>query len=495
MGQTHQEEGARDVLSSDAPYMNMEENVPPAILKNPDMSNLQFEHSLDSDDEDNKSIAESILSSVATADGIHDTVGFYIVCLVILVGETSRGVFFPTMWPLVESLGGSTVTLGYSVAAFSFGRILMTPVFGSWSVTHGYKNTLLLSTSILVFGTLLYGQIGNVGRTEFLIFTQTVLGVGSGTLGVTLAFCAEVTATRNRTTYMAFLTAAQYAGFTVTPFIGALFVKLFNSYDIAIDWGFFKLNEYTAPAYFMTLVCTSLIFMLKFVFQDRKRIKGAAKTVKNSSRQTAVDEVANNTTWFGMTVYDACIMGCMLLNVTTRGSIGCFETVGITFAATHFDMTNSRASVIVATCGLLGVFALLSMGHIAKFLTDIQMLSGGMFVMCLGVLSLADIPEDGHTASWRYYVSIFMIYSIGYPIAHTAVIGLFSKIVGRRPQGTLLSWFVLTGSMGPMSFAVISGYIANYGDMSILFYMLTSVLGLSIFFVFWNKTTLETLSR
>jgi hypothetical protein len=68
-------------------------------------------------------------------------------------------------------------------------------------------------------------------------------------------------------------------------------------------------------------------------------------------------------------------------------------------------------------------------------------------------------------------------------------------VVGRRPQGTLLSWFVLTGSMGPMSFAVISGYIANYGDMSILFYMLTSVLGLSIFFVFWNKTTLETLSR
>eukprot|EP00978_Attheya_sp_CCMP212_P016508 scaffold43285_cov44-Attheya_sp.AAC.2 len=458
----------------------MEENAPPAILKNPDMSNLQFEHSLDPDG-DNKSIAESILSSVVTADGIHDTVGFYIVCLVILVGDMSRGVFFPTMWPLVESLGGSTVTLGYSVAAFSFGRILVSPIFGSWSVTNGYKNTLLLSTSILVFGTLLYGQIGNVGRTEFLIFTQTILGVGSGTLGVTRAFCAEVTATRNRTTYMAWLTAVQYAGFTVTPFVGALFVKLFNSYDIAIDWGFFKLNEYTAPAYFMTL--------------DRPRMKGAAKTVKKSSRQTAVDAIANNTTWFGITVYDACILGCMLLNVTTKGSIACFETVGITFAATHFDMTNSRAGVIVATCGLLGVFALLSMGHIAKFLTDIQMISGGMFVMCLGALSLADIPEGAHTASWRYYVSIFMIYSIGYPIGHTAVIGLFSKIVGRRPQGTLLGWFASAGSMARMAFPVISGYIARYGDMSILFYMLTSVLGLSIFFVFWNKNTLETLSR
>lgn len=170
-------------------------------------------------------------TSVLTAEGVHDVPGLIVVCFVILIGDMSRGVMFPTLWPLVESLGGNTVTLGYAVAAFSFGRIIVSPVFGTWSITHGYTNTLLLSTSTLMLGTLLYAQVQNVGYTQFLIAAQTILGVGSGTLGVTRAFVADVTAKRERTTYMAFVTAVQYGGFTVTPFFGALFTQLLGDND------------------------------------------------------------------------------------------------------------------------------------------------------------------------------------------------------------------------------------------------------------------------
>jgi len=184
------------------------------------------------DDIDDMSMAASIASSVMTADGIEDTTGFAIVCLVILIGDMSRGVMFPSLWLLVEALGGTSVTQGYAVAAFSFGRILVSPLFGTWSVTHGYTQTLLISCSILLVGTLFYAQAQNVGRLEFLILAQTLLGIGSGTLGVTRAFVAEVTATRNRTTYMAWITAVQYAGFTVTPFVGAVFNKILEDTDV-----------------------------------------------------------------------------------------------------------------------------------------------------------------------------------------------------------------------------------------------------------------------
>lgn len=207
-------ESTRTVPDS-TPYYNMEMGTDPG----------QAGEGNNHDDEEDElqSLADSIVSSVLTADGIHDVTGFGIVCLVILIGDMSRGVMFPSMWPLVSELGGSQVTLGYSVASFSFGRILVSPLFGSWSVTYGYTKTLLFSCSILLFGTLMYAQIQNVGRPEFLILSQTILGIGSGTLGVTRAFVAEVTAQRNRTTYMAWITAVQYAGFTMTPFIGALF--------------------------------------------------------------------------------------------------------------------------------------------------------------------------------------------------------------------------------------------------------------------------------
>jgi ceroid-lipofuscinosis MFS transporter 7 len=188
------------------------------------------------DDDGGDNDDKSIISSVITADGIHDVTGFSIVCFVILIGDMSRGVMFPTMWPLVSELGGTSVTLGYAVAAFSFGRIIVSPIFGFWSVVYGYSKVLLLSCSILFLGTMLYAQAQNVGSTSFLILSQTVLGIGSGTLGVTRAFVAEVTATRTRTRYMMWTTAVQYAGFTVTPFFGALFIRVLGDNDFQLGY-------------------------------------------------------------------------------------------------------------------------------------------------------------------------------------------------------------------------------------------------------------------
>jgi ceroid-lipofuscinosis MFS transporter 7 len=148
---------------------------------------------------------------------------------------------------------------------------------------------------------------------------------------------------------------------------------------------------------------------------------------KKSARRAAIDDHANQTTFIGLTIYDCCILGCMLLNVSTKGSIASFETLGVSIAESSFDMTSSRAGTIVASCGTVGVAALLSMGYLAKYFTDIQLICGGMIVMCFGILTLAFLTDDATNPSWKFLLAIFMVYSIGYPIGHTAVIGLFSK--------------------------------------------------------------------
>ena len=57
--------------------------------------------------------------------GITDKGGFMIICLIVLLGDSCRGILFPTLWPLVQKLGGDLVLQGYTVAAFSFGRALV----------------------------------------------------------------------------------------------------------------------------------------------------------------------------------------------------------------------------------------------------------------------------------------------------------------------------------------------------------------------------------
>lgn len=184
---------------------------------------------------------------------------------------------------------------------------------------------------------------------------------------------------------------------------------------------------YTAPAYFMTIICAFTLIMLLTCFVDRQRLK-TQKDRKKSKRRSAIDDMANQTTMIGLTTYDACILGCMLLNVATKGSIGSFETVGVNYAETFFGIPPATAGTYVGTCGTIGVITLLSMGWCSAHLSDVQLISGGMLIMVAGILSLAFVPEDpDNNADWRYLFAIFMVYSIGYPVGHTAVIGLFSK--------------------------------------------------------------------
>jgi len=454
---------------------------------------LGKERTVMSDGDDIKRLELSMASSVLTADEISDPIGFAIVCLVVLIGDMSRGVMFPTLWPLVQSLGGNEVTQGYAVASFSFGRILVSPIFGQWSVEYGYRKTLLVSCCILTLGTLLYAQVGNIGRSEFLLFSQITLGIGSGTLGVTRAFVAEVSPTRNRTTYIAWLTAVQYAGFTVSPVIGAIFSKIFYNEEMIMKKGIFVLDGYTAPAYFMGVVCVFTLYLVATKLEDRRRIKPNKKGRK-SMKRTQIDELANTMTFVGLSIYDCCIIGCMLLNVSTKGAIACFETMGIAIAESHFDLTSSRAGFIVSFCGFLGVLTLLSMGYLALYLTDVQMIVYGMITMAFGISSLASLNEDEDNSSWRYIGAIFLIYSIGYPIGHTAVIGLFSKIIGRRPQGTLLGWFASAGSLARITFPIMSGYIAHYFNFEALFIIVTVIIGVSICFTVYSKNILTKLS-
>lgn len=201
-----------------------------------------------------------------------------------------------------------------------------------------------------------------------------------------------------------------------------------NTTMIFFRRSFFVFDQYSAAAYFMCFLGLITLFLLLTKFQARYRTKPAAK--KKSSRHAERDEVADRVTFAGVTVYSAALLGCMLLNVSTKGSIGAFETMGISFAETHFGLEPALAGLIVSLNGMIGVAMLLSMGWLGRFFTDVQMILGGIIVAALGIISFAplDAVEDGGSNSVIHYaVGIFMIYGIGYPIGHTAVIGLFSK--------------------------------------------------------------------
>lgn len=196
--------------------------------------------------------------SVMTAEGLADPEGFWIVCSVVLISDMTRGVTFPIMWPLIEDLGGNAVWLGYVVGSFSLGRVFASPVLGRWSIEMGYTMTLVTSTTVLLIGCILFAHADSVGSLYFLVFSQIVLGVGSATLGVTRAYVAEITATRQRTTYIALLTAVQYGAFTGTLIYATR----------SLSWAFFIHSLH----YFHVKIAVTPIFgsIFSYLLEDKR---------------------------------------------------------------------------------------------------------------------------------------------------------------------------------------------------------------------------------
>jgi ceroid-lipofuscinosis MFS transporter 7 len=88
---------------------------------------------------------------------------------------------------------------------------------------------LLISNVLLCFGAALWANASLVVGLPLLFAAQFMMGLGTGSLGVTRSYVVEQTLPANRTFMLARLSALQYAGFAATPIIG-LIINLNNAY-------------------------------------------------------------------------------------------------------------------------------------------------------------------------------------------------------------------------------------------------------------------------
>jgi len=152
----------------------------------------------------------------------------------------------------------------------------------------------------------------------------------------------------------------------------------------------------------------------------------------NTTIQTATpgsNGSADTTCCGKLTIYSAALIGCAILNVFIKGSMSCFETFGIDFAESRFDLSYRETGAIISFCGFCGASTLVLVKlSIAERMNDTQIMMTGYCVFVIGIsinLFLKGDPDLNPT--WQYVLSMFFIYSIGYPACHVGLIGMFSK--------------------------------------------------------------------
>eukprot|EP00600_Ochromonadales_sp_CCMP1393_P002370 CAMPEP_0174984770 /NCGR_PEP_ID=MMETSP0004_2-20121128/17929_1 /TAXON_ID=420556 /ORGANISM="Ochromonas sp., Strain CCMP1393" /LENGTH=316 /DNA_ID=CAMNT_0016237261 /DNA_START=671 /DNA_END=1621 /DNA_ORIENTATION=+ len=301
----------------------------------------------------------------------------------------------------------------------------------------------------------------------------------------------------------------------MTPMVGALLAsyaqhnKSFSENSI--------ISQYTLPALVLLIVAGMTAILLLTIFVDSPGINSsdASTRIATTGNSTAVagggDEEArrtgtgsttlapisestsesgrsidadttiiNATSLRGLSTADWMAIGGCLLNLSTKGTIGVYETLSVEFSGSHYNWTPHHAGVTVATWGTVGFCCLLSFKYFLQCFSDVNLVFYGMIVMTFSCLLLANLSPSGYVPEWMFYLSISTIYGLGYPVGHTALIGIFSKLMKAGPQGEMLGYFGSAGSLARVIFPIMAGILTDlYGD-NLIFFIMAIVLFLSI---------------
>lgn len=330
-------------------------------------------------------------------DGSMITIG-----AIVFVGDTSRGILFPVLSTLNATLRGTVIDLGYLVAIFSVGRLVITAPLGYMSDKYRHKLPLLLASSLLILGAILWANAYRTDKLAVLYVAQFLLGVGSGSLGVTRSFVVEQCEPKKRTEALALITALQYAGFTVSPIIGSWLLTIGSS--SSPYWSF------ALPPYFIALLALWCIIALLTVFRNipaapveythsskEKEMtppskptqlsqeepqspsessaeyksnlveEGKSSNGMNSKRSTATSEKSGSKSGpqqledvqtFKRGMFYV-IIGMFMLNIATKGSISVYETLGAQIGLTDYNMSTVALGALVSGAGAIGFCQLL----------------------------------------------------------------------------------------------------------------------------------------
>ena len=160
--------------------------------------------------------------------------------------------------------------------------------------------------------------------------------------------------------------------------------------------------------------------------------------------------------------------------------------IGAVYAQAELGLPGPVVGYYVSASGLVGVLFLLSFRPLGRLFDDVELVLYGIAVMvasCALMVRPVAAALGGGDAFQVWLTALFAMYAVGYPVGHTAVIGWFSKAMGRRPQGMLMGLFASAGSLARIVFPVCTGLVAVSFGSDAVFATLAALLGATLLII------------
>ena len=196
----------------------------------------------------------------------------------------------------------------------------------------------------------------------------------------------------------------------------------------------------------------------------------------------------------------------MILNLLMKGSIGIFETILIIMTIHFYHWNSLQTGFIISFLGFMGVIILCNFAFLLKIWKDFQLIPIGLIFMILSSFLLS-FPATTFTTSshshadedherWKtvcLIISLVCMLTVGYPIGHTTLIGLYSRLLNHPDgkQGKSLGLFASVGSLARIIFPIVAGLLMDYwGNRFQRIFLLLGIMLMGTLLAYWQVQSL-----
>ncbi|KAL3667206.1 hypothetical protein V7S43_007441 [Phytophthora oleae] len=408
--------------------------------------------------------------------------------------EASRGVVLATLFLYTKSLGGTLSHMGILTSLFSVGRLISSMLFGWMCDNYSFRSVYLVSSITCLLGNIVYLLAEHCATGSLLVLSagRFIVGFGAGNRSVCRADVAAMTTVSQRLPYMTILSTVEFLAYAITPGLGSLVANT-DMFVLGVH-----LNQFTAPGVILVVLnAISIVGMLMVYDTSVKPHDGPAepdaRTQANRARSESVS-LPDRIVFIGAAVY-------MFLNFNARGMLSVFETVNIPLflEATGKDPTTVSAVVEASNfqfyLGLFGLVTYFSIEYFRNSISDVSWVQLGFLALLAGNAVLAVVPT-AELSIGLLGVAEMLVWSVGCPITTAVGVAAFSKLLGGRPQGTLMGLF---GSAASVSRIILPLIPAAISTLTPVFWINISLCVLSVVTLWWfnrlaDKTRMDMLA-
>ncbi|EGZ25930.1 hypothetical protein PHYSODRAFT_326883 [Phytophthora sojae] len=408
--------------------------------------------------------------------------------------EASRGVVLATLFLYNKSLGGDLAFMGLLTSLFSVGRLISSMLFG-WMCDHySFRSVYLWSSGICLLGNVIYliADQHVTGSLTVLAASRFIVGFGAGNRSVCRADVAAMTTVSQRLPYMTILSTVEFLAYALTPGLGSL-VANSDKFVLGIH-----MNQFTAPGVILVVLNVLSIVGMLIAYDVSVKVhdgpQESAPTTQASNARANTISLPDRIVKIGASVY-------IFLNFNARGMLSVFETVNIPLFLEATGKDPSTVSAVVEASnfqfylGLLGLVSYFSIEYFSKRMSDVSWVQLGFLSLLAGNAVLAVVPSADLSVALLATAEM-LVWSVGCPITTAVGVAAFSKLLGGRPQGTLMGLF---GSAASVSRIILPLIPAAIPTLAPVFWINVSLSVLSLLMLWWfngleRKTRMDLLA-